>query len=428
MEKGQINRRLNKFSNILNLDLSYFARGSFWLISSILVTTAGGFFLSYLYANLVPKDVFGQYSFLLAILGAASIFGLPGMSQVVSQASSENKDGVFKLSIIETAKWSILGLFALIAISLYYFLKGNNVLAIAVIVSAAAFPITTAGSLYNSFFNGKKLFNLTAICSTVAQLLSIGAIALALLYSPSLIFIALVSAWSTTLINAFFTFFAFKYVSNKNKDKKLVKMGIHLSFSQIFTITADYLDRILIPIFLGFTSNAIYSFAILIPNQMHAFFKMFTTLAQPKITEMNKKDFKKNLLLKSLQLEVLIILIVSLLILLTPYIFEVLFPTYTGDAVFPSQLASLSLLYFPGNLLALGLLKGRQTKSLAQINAAYGIFTIIFLLFFVPQYGIMGAVVAKILVRFIQVIMQIFSFLKLNVEDIYNPEKKYEPY
>ncbi|MEK9146998.1 MAG: hypothetical protein AAB639_02255, partial [Patescibacteria group bacterium] len=151
-------------------------------------------------------------------------------------------------------------------------------------------------------------------------------------------------------------------------------------------------------------------FAILIPMQIHGFLKVFTTLGQPKVAELGSKNLKRGLVFKSFQLEIIVIAIVAAYIIAAPTIFKILYPGYTEEAVVLSQIFSVSLLYYPGNVLALLFLRERQTKPVYQINVLYAFSTITALTILVPTFGLIGAVLAKIIVRFLQAGTQIYLF------------------
>ncbi len=418
MAKKYLSLQVKNLSSYLGLDLVYFVRGGFWLSLSSALVAIGGIFLSALFARTLTKEVFGQFSFLISILGFASLIALPGMSQAVIQAAAENKDGVYKKAILAVAKWSLAGAVILTLLSVYYYFAGNRSLSLGILLSALALPVSAAANLYNSFLTGKKQFKLVAIYGAMAQFASIGSTAFALWKFPSLVSVALFSAWSTALANLVLTLISSKYVLNNSQDDHLLRLGIHLSFSQVFTIGADYLDRFLVPILLGFTNNAIYSFAILIPMQIHGFLKVFTTLGQPKVARLDSKNLKTALVAKSLQLETLVAMITFFYIVAAPTIFRLLYPGYTGEAVLLSQIFSISLLYYPGNILMLLFLKERQTKPIFRINILYALSTIVFLAILVPFFGLIGAILAKISVRFLQLSIQVAFFAKLKTENV----------
>src|SRR3989344_3907894 len=67
--KKYILQTTNDLSNLVGLDLPYFFKGGFWLTSSMILSTIGGILLSSLFARLWPKDVYGQFSFLMSAVG-----------------------------------------------------------------------------------------------------------------------------------------------------------------------------------------------------------------------------------------------------------------------------------------------------------------------------------------------------------------------
>jgi O-antigen/teichoic acid export membrane protein len=109
-------------------------------------------------------------------------------------------------------------------------------------------------------------------------------------------------------------------------------------------------------------------------------------------------------------LEILIGGVVIVYILAAPFIFRVLYPTYQDSAVRLSQIFSLSLLYFPSNLFGLGLLKQRAIKSIYQVNGIYATATVLSLIILIPTFGLIGAILARIVSRTAQVTIQIFLF------------------
>jgi len=403
-----MNRR--NLSSIAGLDLDYFLKGGAWLTFSTLISAVGGIILSSLFARIWPADVYGQFSFLTAALSFMSLTVLPGMAQAVTQASSEGKDGTYKASIKILSRWAFFGTALLLVGSLYFYFRQNPNLAAATFVSALAFPITSVFSLYNAYLSGKKEFKYVAVFGLIAQLSSIGATAFGLLFFPSLFAVALLSSWSTAIFNTILTFVTLRKIKNEKIDKNILEFGKHLSFSQMFPIGSEYLDRFIIPLLLGFTANAVYTFAILIPMQIHSFLKIFINLAQPKITEISDKNLQKDLTRKTIQFELLILGVVLAYIFLAPFIFDLLYPTYKKSALLISQIFSLSLLYFPGNLFGLGLIKKRDKKSIYMDNAGYALINILSLLVLVPTLGILGAALSKIISRFCHAFLQIYLF------------------
>ena len=406
-------QRLDRLSRIAGLDLEYFVSGGFWIGLSLSITALGGIVLSSLFARIWPSDVYGQFSFLTAALGFLSLTVLPGMSQIVTQSAAEGKDGTYFAATKVLSRWSVIGTSILILGSLYFFLRDNPNLALATLLGAIAFPISSAASLYNSFLTGKKKFKMVAVFTTAAQLISIAATAFALIFLSGLVWVAMFSAWSTAVVNVVLTIFAQKSAENKSMDEKLLDFGKHLSFSQMLPIGADYFDRFIIPLLLGFSNNAVYAFAIMIPVQIHYFLKIFISLAQPKLSQLSVEGIKKDLVRQSLKLEILIIIIVILYIILAPIIFDVLYPAYKKDSLLLSQIFAISLLYFPANIFPLVNVKQRASQELYYSNTINAVFSILTVLILVYYFGLIGAVFAKIVSRFVQMTVNFYYFKKV---------------
>ena len=58
----------------LKTDLVYLSRGGFWLSIGQGVAMLSGFFLSTAFANLLPKESFGTYKFILSGVAILGIF------------------------------------------------------------------------------------------------------------------------------------------------------------------------------------------------------------------------------------------------------------------------------------------------------------------------------------------------------------------
>lgn len=412
MAKKFIDSQIKNLSGLFGLDLTYFITGGFWLACSSVVSLTGGILLSTLFARLWPKDVFGQFSFLTFAISFIGITTLPGLTEAVFQASIENKNGVFREAVKKVVYLSLAGALLLIFGSIYFFLRDNQNLAFSVFFASLAFPFSTLGSLVIAFYNGKKDFKKSALIAATINLFSIIATSIALIYFRSFVIVTIFSTWSTAIINILFTYKVFAGAKGLKSDSRLIKLGLTLSVSQVVWLGIDYLDKLLIPFFLGFEKNAIYFFAILIPLQLQGFFKTFITLGQPKISEVAPDKIRQVLLSKSILLEILIAFIVLFYILICPLIFKTLYPLY-HEAILLSQIFSLSLLYYPSNIYGVYLIKKRVIKWNFIATVIYGISSLLSLLIFLYFWGLIGAIFSKIFAKIVQVVITQIIFLRV---------------
>ncbi len=404
---------LSKLSNFLKLDLNYFLSGGLWLTLANLVTIIIGIILSAVLARVWSSEVYGQYIFLISVIGLLNALILPGMNQVLLQAISEKKDGTYLKVIAIVLKWSLLAIIPLSIIAVYFYLQSNLYLSLTFLILSLIFPIYYASSLYGPVFTGKKDFKRLSFYTFLVQLVNLGTTIIFLLSYPSFLLVIISSFLFTTLIQIYVSYVAYKSLNNKNTDQELIKLGYHISYSQSTILGADYFDRFFIPAYLGFSANAIYNFAILIPNQIHTFLKSSITLGQPKIAEHSTKNLRGVIIQKAILLELLILGLVLCYILLAPTIFKVFFPIYLDTAMPLSQLIAVGLLYFPSNLFGLGIIKLRSHKYSYFINITYAISNIVIVLVFVSLWGLTGAAFSRIAIRAIYLILQVGSFIKL---------------
>lgn len=403
-------KKVTQLSQTLGLDLNYFLGGGFWIGLSLIISLCVGLITSSLFSYLWPPDVYGKYSFFTTVFSFITLTALPGMSQIVLQAAAEGKDAVYKQAVKEVIKWSLVGSIFLFIGFVYFHTRHNFDLSYIFLLAVIAFPLTNTSNLSPSFLTGKKLFKQSSLLTIIVQIATLTGTAGALLFIPSFIGVATIAIATNVCASLLVFFITTKKIENNKTDHKLLSFGKHLSLSQVFILVVDYTDRFLIPFFLGFTNNAIYAFALIIPLQIHSFLKVFITLGQIKIAENSPISLKKNLAKKTFQLEIIIFLIVLLYILFSPLIFSILYPQYKESALFLSQIYAISLLYFPTNLFGLSLIKIQAKKELYLINFIYCIFSIGSLVILMYFFGLLGAVISRVLSKLLQGFLNVFFF------------------
>lgn len=393
--------------------IKYLAKNGFWVISTFTFTLLSGLLISSLFSRIWPPEIYGSYSFLLSIIGFLSLTALPGMGQALLQAAANSDDGFYDQSIKILTKKSFVGSAILFAFSIYYLINQNITLSISFALAGIIFPLNTASNLYISFLNGKGLFKQSSIISITVQIITLILISFSLLYFPYLIIVTLVSLYIPNLLSYFINIYqAAKHKKHPKNTKNYLNLASGLSKSQLFTIGSDYIDRLITPLLLGFTDFAIYSFATLIPLQIHQLLKTITSILEPKIALLKDHNINHVFHLRILIFFFIVAIIVLLYILLSPVLFIILYPNYKSNSLLLSQIFALSLLYYPFNIFALVLVKKHQTPSLTKINIIYAISTILSLSILALIFGLIGAVVSKILSRLIYSAAIYFYFLK----------------
>ncbi len=192
-------------------------------------------------------------------------------------------------------------------------------------------------------------------------------------------------------------------------DQKVTSYAKHLSIMNILSTIADKADSVILFQLLGPAQLAVYSFAIAIPEQIKALIKGIEPLSMPKFSQRPLEEIKKTIWRRMFYLFLGLLAIVAVYIIFAPLIFELFFPKYL-ESVKLSQIYSLSLIFsFAAPILSIFQAQ-QKTKELYIVYNVSSLTLIISLLVGVYFYGLIGAIVAWIIYRFIFVLLLVWRF------------------
>jgi O-antigen/teichoic acid export membrane protein len=173
------------------------------------------------------------------------------------------------------------------------------------------------------------------------------------------------------------------------------------SIRNIISSVSNRLDTVLIFTQLGAAELALYTIATIIPEQIKASFKNLASLLLPKYARHeNITVLRRSVPKRSAQLFLLLFAVTVLYIIAAPYLYQLLFPKYQ-DAVLLSQISALAfptfILYIPYSIL-----QSRLAESeLHKITLYSSIFQVITIFGFIFFFGLLGAIIARLLYRVI---------------------------
>ena len=149
---------------------------------------------------------------------------------------------------------------------------------------------------------------------------------------------------------------------------------------------------------------AIYSFAIIPPEQLKGFLKNISSLALPKLSTKTIKEIKNTISRKMIILGLFVGIGIIIYIFLAPYFYKIFFPQYL-ESVFYSQIFSISLITIITILPETALRAKMAKKQLYQLNFFSPIIQIILLFLFINLYGLLGVILARVIWRFVNSII-----------------------
>ena len=415
-----LNKLKQKIYNLLRwsekwtkTDMVYLAKGGFWLTSGQVVSSISAFLLAIAFANLLPKETYGTYKYVLSLVGILSVFTLSGMGTSLTRSVARGFEGSLIPILKEKIKWGLIGSLLSLGIAIYYYLNGNLTLTICFTITAIFLPLMDSLGIYGTLLNGRKNFRLSTKYDVITKLISSALIILILIFFKNVFLILFTYFISyTSLRFIFLKLIIKKQRPNSETESDTISYGKHLSLLEIIETIAKNLDKILLWHFLGAVSLATYFFAIMIPKQMQIFSRQTITLAFPKLANKSIHEIKKTLLIKIQKYFIILVPLTGLYIMIAPYIYKVFFPQYMESIIY-SQIFVLIILFTPISHIQTVLTTHAKTKQLYVLKIILPFLRITLLFSLLPFYGIMGAIAAIIGTNIIRACVLLFFFKKL---------------
>src|SRR3989344_575296 len=104
-------------------DMLYLAKGGFWLMLGQGILMVSGLILSVAFANLLPKDVYGTYQFIMSMASVISAFTLSGLNTSIMRAVAGGSEGALRTGVRTQLLWSTGMVVAGAALAAYYYVN-----------------------------------------------------------------------------------------------------------------------------------------------------------------------------------------------------------------------------------------------------------------------------------------------------------------
>lgn len=398
---------LRRLEHITKTDNVYLAKNGGLLLITQGVSVLNGFVLYILISHFLSKETYGQYKYFLSLFSLFGLSALTGIEASVERAVAHGNDGAVRAGFRRKFLGGACGsLFALLGAS-YYQMHGRSDMAVALVLLAVFAPWIYAANVYITAFTGKKRFSDYTKLNIATTLLSFSVMALAFIYihDPILLFLAFLIASSSLLI-------AYRVAKTTLKNDAVgadtLRFGMHLSKLDILGTLANNIDSVLAFHFLGASSLAVYSFAILPVEQMKGFLKSVQSVAAPKFAITTISDLRRTLGRKLMIFMFGIAFLMAIYILLVPSFFNFFFPAYR-DSVPYSQVYSLSLIFaMPASLLQILFQSQGLRRETTIFNVVAYSTQIILLVLGVWLYGLWGLIASRVLSRMLMFVNTVF--------------------
>jgi len=415
--KAKIYKYLRLSEKYIKTDMVYLAKGGSWLMFGQTASSILSFLLAVAFANMLTKETYGIYKYILSLTGILGIFTLTGMGTAIIQATGRGFEGSLKTALKTEIKWGLLAGLSSIILAGYYYINNNIILAISFLIAAVFLPLTDTFTIYDSYLTGKKLFKNSIKYKTIGQFISVIFLILTLYLTKNIFLILL--AYFIPLVGLNFIFLKIiisKFKPNKNIDPQTISYGKHVSLNNVMGVISAQMDKILIFHYLSVTDLAIYIFATAIPEQVKKLSGSLAVLVFPKFSERSIKEIKSGIKNKFLILFVFGLLITGAYILIAPFIYNIFFPQYK-DSIFYSQIFSLSMLNIFSMPASVFLSAKKKIKEQYLINVMQFVFQITAMFIFILWQGLLGLIIARVLTRFFGNLINMIFYYRVVARD-----------
>jgi O-antigen/teichoic acid export membrane protein len=392
-------------------DMLYLTKGGAWLGIGHGIQVLSGFILAIAFANLLPKQAYGTYQFVMSAAAILSAFTLSGMNIAIKRASAQGVEGALRYGFHTQIKWSIGIMLGGGVLATYYFLNNNTTLALSFLIVGSCAPFIEGFSLYKSYLIGTRRFRESAFLGFWRRPLLITTILTTLFITDDPLTIVFVY-FTTSAISAglLYGVTVRKYKLPLIANLELKKYSKHLSIMGIISTISHNTDKILIFHFVGAEALAIYMLALL--PTIHLL-KMFSLLGGdllfPKLAQQSFSVLRKSLPYKVFLFFIISCSIVGSYILVAPYIYGFIFPAYPEAAAI-SQIIVLALLAKPFMLYGQVFAAHGMKKDQHVITIATALFNILILFILIPSFEIYGAAWSFVLLHVFWGIMVLTLF------------------
>lgn len=402
-------------------DAHYFAKNSALVLVGHAVSIGRGMFSGYLVARFFEKEVYGQYQFILSMMGMLSIFGFGGLSTAVARAWS--RGDAFSLRRITLYQVRLCLIASLILLCAIPFLPhyGRGELWPLFVAAALVFPLPPVSMVrFGSYTVGKARFDVSLRASLVWSSVVIVSTLSILLFRQSPILLLLVG---NVIPPAVYLWYSRKWTpppeeGTANTDA-IIRYGWHMTLSTVSVELVWYVDKLLISKFLGLEQLATFTVALLIPEQVKILLKQFIPVTFAKQAGAVDSRERRLKLIRAVAVGVGIFAIgIAAYIAVSPFVLPLLFPQYDPHQLFLiGAIAAFTLITQPMTLLAQYLEAQRMVRQVWLSNLIAAICFALSLVVLIPFYGLLGAVAARGVFRFVYAGMNWWYVLRAPIKE-----------
>jgi O-antigen/teichoic acid export membrane protein len=377
---------------------TYFRSAGAYLVLKLVVFSLAGLVGQYLLTHFLRREDYGLLVWAGTIIALLSPFGLSGISTSIVGAVTKGFDGNFRRGTWLEILGGTLGGLVLLGFSGYYrYWTHEETKSLVFLVAGVLGPGLWLDT-HICYWNGKKNFKAIFWWSVPVRLLQLAAIALVFNFSSNPVLVFGVQSAIQVLANIAAPISIMRYSNaNRNVSEDFQIYGNFTNWLYLAGSVSAYLDKLIIGIFFGLESLAIFSVGELVYTY---FYKtpasMLSQIFMPRLAEMDLREAARWVRKRQPYLVLMIIVLMMVLAIVVPVIYPLLFSAKYKDSIYYCNLFLICIVLGAPTFLSGAILKSHAMKKETLRSWLFLAVTPLALLpIFGFYFGLAGLVMAK---------------------------------
>ncbi|MBX4211230.1 MAG: oligosaccharide flippase family protein [Candidatus Yanofskybacteria bacterium] len=411
MLKEKVRQFLQRLATIIKIDTLYLARGGFWNTFTFGITSLLSIALVWAFANLIPKETYGTYKYVMSIAGSLSFLALTGINTALTQATAQGQKGLLRYAIKIQLRWNLIMGVALVGVAGYYYTHNNIVIAASLLLLAIVTPLIATFNTYSSYLIGKKLFRVMAYYASLTSIFYTAVMVGILLLTDNIV--AIVAAYCIANLVPLI-FFYLRTLHNSDEEQRnpapeqkrdLLHFLKHLSVMNVFSNLSQYVDKITVFHYIGAIELAVYGVALAIPDRIRGYFKTLTALVVPKVSLKTIPELRASFYLRVFQAFLIGIAASTAYFLIAPFIFHLLLPRYLDAIRYSQALGLVYIFVLPGSYVGEIFRAHKMIRALYLSSVTAHVSRIVLFVVLGIVWGVWGVIIASLGVHFLGLLL-----------------------
>lgn len=401
-------------SKLLKLDASYFLKGVLFALMQQIIGVSSGLLVSYLFGHFISVKIFGEYNFILSIIGLFTFLTLPGVDVALTSSIAQGYDSSLIQSQKKKFRISLIGIPIFLGLGFFYILKNNYSLGNALIICSIAYPFLYSYTNYPAFLTAKRKFGQLALLASISSLVFLLFTTISILFFPTTI--GLITGYLLGIsLPAIVSFhYSKKFIIFKGKkDTNLIPYGNFLTILSVLPWISGNIGSIILAFYLGPESLALFAVASRFFTAVQKNFQVIYKPATAKLASQSSKFHIDVIEKHTLKLIFIGLFVASALWFTTPLLIHFFFTEKYGDAIRYGQFLSLALIPLPLTLVFTDMIIYQQRK-LPQVymSTLPQLIKIVLYFIVIPIWKIDGLIILILIERFIEPLIPLIFLLR----------------